>query len=214
MNINYQLKERTIYSESDLLHFGEREIFGDIVNTHFPDYAGIQIGAVLYEHTNAQKVKDLKSYLELKRMRTSNEMLIAFFDDDSLAKQFYTAAEFTKLQEFYKQEFDLSLKRISHNIMEVVGKGFYIPPTASDQQVATIQQLLNIYFFTIEENTTATLASSKAIDWEKRWAILYQKDLEVKEAVKPQPAPVSAVKPAPKVAAQAKAPARPWWKFW
>ena len=147
--MKYQIIEKKIYSEADLLHFGENYEIGEIVNEHFPDYSGVPLGDVIFEDKNIEKAKEKRKQLEVKRLRTLNGGINGFFDDDEYAKRFYTSKNFASLIELYKAEFNLELIRKKHNQMMVKDNGFYFPREASDEQMMRIQKLLGIYFFEI-----------------------------------------------------------------
>jgi len=149
--MNYQIIEKTIYSEADLLHFGEKEIFGDIVNEYFPDYSGTPVGDVIFESENIEAAKAKKEQLEIQRLRTSAASVNPFFDDDELAETFYSSENFSKLQEFYSDAFNLELVRRTHNEMVAKNGEFIIPAEATNEQVLEIQRLLGLYFFEIKE---------------------------------------------------------------
>jgi len=224
----YQLKEKIIYSEAYLLHFGEEVAFGDVMNTQFPDYTGIGIGAVIYQDENKSKVYDLKTRFEILRMRTLNGMLVAFFDDDNLADQFYSSPAFSKLQEMYKKEFNLDLIRRDHNMMEVKEDCFHIPADVSDEQIIEIQKLLNIYFFTVDEIAEEDNIVNNEIDWDSRLAMLHPDKNQSSKQEEMETASISEndLQEKPKTEAKVlaeekhvehqerKAAQKPWWKFW
>ena len=149
--MKYQIIEKEIYSECDLLHFGDNYEMGEIVNEHFPDYFGVPLGDVIFEYENIEDVKEKKKQLEIKRLRTLNGGINGFFDNDEYAKRFYTSENFVSLIELYKTEFNLELIRKNHNQMVVKDNDFYYPTEAIDEQMMRIQKLLGIYFFEIIE---------------------------------------------------------------
>ena len=68
--MKYQVFEREIYSEAMLLHFGEKLIFGDIVNHHFPDYCGVPLGDSIFSTNSKEEAIEFKEKLEVKRMKS------------------------------------------------------------------------------------------------------------------------------------------------
>lgn len=147
--MKYQLIEKPIYSESMLLHFGDKYEMGEIINEHFPDYSGIPVGEVIFENEDVTVVNEQKNQLEVKRLRTLSGAINGFFDDDDYAEQFFTSTNFADLKSFYQTAFDLELIRRTHNEMVVKDNDFYFPTTATDEQILSIQELLGIYFFEI-----------------------------------------------------------------
>lgn len=219
----YQIKEKAIYSESYLLHFGEVEIFGDVINALSPDYTGISIGSVIYQNENKNIIHDLKTKLEISRIKAINEMLVAFFDDETLAKKFYSSSEFSRLQDLYRKDFNLNLIRKDHGVMEVEGKGFYIPSEVSDDQVIEIQKILNIYFFRVEEISVEEKNINNDIDWDSRLAILYpNKEGKIETGANLKNDSNEKLKDEPKVLAEKKKiehienkiSPKKWWKLW
>ncbi|MDA9774613.1 hypothetical protein N9B82_06610 [Saprospiraceae bacterium] len=221
--MKFQIKEKTIYSESDLLHFGEKEIFGDIVNTHFPDYTGISVGSPIYQSADKDEIDKLKKHLEMLRMRSLDEMTIAFFDDDQKAREFYGSKDFTNLQALYKREFDLVLIKEFH--MKVVDTSFYIPPSAKDKQIQAVQKLLNLYFYYVEEVSEQELLNTKEIDWQNRLSILYQENKQGEDSKDHEELIIDNVQVDNEQrvrndheyedrTAQSTAKQKPWWKFW
>jgi len=55
--IKYQIIEKEIYSEANLLHFGEKHEMGEIVNEHFTDYSSVQLGDAIFESEAIKKNK-------------------------------------------------------------------------------------------------------------------------------------------------------------
>jgi hypothetical protein len=147
--MKYQLIEKEIYSEADLLHFGDKYEMGEIVNEYFPDYSGVPIGDAIFESEDPGTVEAHKEQLEIKRLKTLNEAIPAFFEDDELADEFYASENFAQLKELYQNEFKLKLIRTTANKMGVDNREFYFPPEANDQQMKQIQKLLGLYFFEI-----------------------------------------------------------------
>lgn len=149
--MKYQIIEKEIYSEADLLHFGENYEIGELINEHFPDYCGVPLGDIIFEGENIEEVKEKKKLLEIKRLKILNGGINGFFDDDEYAERFFSSENFNNLKELYKTEFNLKLIRKNHNQMVVKENDFYYPREASDEQMMRIQQLLGIYFFEIRE---------------------------------------------------------------
>ncbi|MDF1697551.1 MAG: hypothetical protein P1U56_17030 [Saprospiraceae bacterium] len=160
-------------------------------------------------------------------MKALNEMLIAFFDDDNRANSFYTSNEFTKLKELYQQEFKLELIRTKHNQMEVVGRGFYIPTQATDEQIVEIQTLLNVHFFTIQSVPVEQQTEPNKIDWDARYAMLFsntttQNKTENEVELKMEKETLDNSESLKKkiyhnyntAQRESMKKQRPWWKFW
>lgn len=150
--MKYQIIEKEIYSEADLLHFGDNYEMGEIVNEYFPDSSGVPLGDAIFESEEIEIVNEKKNKFEVKRLRTLNGGINGFFDDDKLAEKFYTSENFTKLKELYATEFNLELIRRTHNQMIVKNNDFYFPTEANDEQMMHIQKLLGFFFFEIIEN--------------------------------------------------------------
>ncbi len=149
--MKYQIFEKPIYSEADLLHFGESVVFGDIINSQLPDHSGIPLGDPIFETENREEALSKKQVLEIKRLRTLNGMVNLFFDDDALAEEFYNSSKFTELVKLYDEEFFLELIRRNANQMEVKYNEFHIPPEASDKIFLQIWNLLGLVFFDMKE---------------------------------------------------------------
>jgi len=148
--MKYQIIEKPIYSEADLLHFGDEIVFGDSINNHFPDYSGIQLGLAIFEREDKEKITELKNQLEVKRLRTLKGVVNAFFNDDEKAETFFASVNFSKLQTFYQEEFGLKLLQRTANQMIVGNDDFHIPAIAREEQVLQIQKLLDLYFFELK----------------------------------------------------------------
>jgi hypothetical protein len=149
--MKYQLLEKPIYSEADLLHFGETVIFGDIINSQLPDYSGVPFEEPIFETEDKEEANTKKQALEIKRLRTLNGMVNGFFDDDALAEKFYASANFTALVKLYDEEFFLELIRKNHNQMDIKYNEFHIPPEASDEIFLNIWNLLDLEFYNLRE---------------------------------------------------------------
>lgn len=150
--MKYQVIEKEIYSEAYLLHFGEIiEDYGDLINSSLPDYAGIQLGMAMLETEDKHEAIQFKNKLEIKRLKTLRGAVNAFFHNDNVAKEFYHSINFSQLQEFYQQAFELVLVRKGANEMIIENDEFYFPAHASDEQILAIQKLLSFYFFKIIE---------------------------------------------------------------
>ncbi len=149
--MNYQVIEKEIYSGDELLHFGEKLDYGDLINHHIPDYCGLSVGSPIFSSNKKAEVIDHKRKLELERMKCMGEMLPTFFSHDEWAEDFFTSENFSKLVDFYKNEFDLELVRRNYYEMTIELSGFNLPSSASDEQILYIQTLLGLSFFYILE---------------------------------------------------------------
>ena len=95
--MKYQIIEKEIYSEADVLHFGEKYEMGEIINEYFPDYSGVQLGDALFESEDIEKIKEKKEQFEIKRLKTLAGAINAFFDELELEEKFYATENFSKL---------------------------------------------------------------------------------------------------------------------
>lgn len=149
--MKYQVIEKEIYAGDELLHFGEKIDYGELINHHIPDYCGLPVGRSIFSTDQEEEAIEFKRKLELKRMRCMGEMLPTFFSHDEWAKEFYTSENFSMLVKFYKNEFDLELVRRNYYEMTIVPTGFHLPSSASDEKILYIQSLLGLSFFKIDE---------------------------------------------------------------
>lgn len=145
--MKYQIIEKALYSESDCLHFGDKNEMGVIINEQLPDYSGIPIGYAIFESEDIKKVEERKMQFEIERLKIVG--INPFFDDDELAVIFYNSENFIKLKELYEVEFDLEVIRINANQMALKNDELYFPTEASDEQMIQIQKLVGFYFFEI-----------------------------------------------------------------
>ncbi len=149
--MKYKLLEKPIYSEADLLHFGDKVVFGELINAQLPDYSRLPLEEPIFETNNSDEIQKKKLELEIKRLRSLNGMVLSFFDDDALAKEFYDSKNFTDLVTLYDEEFFLELIRKNHNQMAVKDNEFYIPAEASDEIFGQIWKLLGLEFYEVWE---------------------------------------------------------------
>ena len=154
--MKYQLFEKEIYADDDVMYFGGAydNGFMEPVNAHFPDSNETELGDVIFESTNLDEVEAVKKTLEIQRMRVMNEGLPMFLFNDSsndLNTQFFESGNFEQLVVLFEEEFDYELIRTNRLfVIEIGGDGFWIPQTASDALIEKIQALLGIYFYEIK----------------------------------------------------------------
>ena len=84
--MKFQVIEREIYSGAELLHFGEKLIYGDVINHQIPDYCGLPVGKSIFSTDHKEEAVEFKRKLELKRMKCMGEMLPTFFSHDEWAE--------------------------------------------------------------------------------------------------------------------------------
>lgn len=150
--LKFQVIEKEIYAGDELLHFGEELDYGEPINHQCPDFCGRTVGSSIFSTDQKEEAIEFKKELELKRMKCMDEMLPAFFQHDEWAEEFFTSENFSKLVDFYKNEFDLELVRRNHSEMTIDPMGFHLPSSASKEQVLYIQSLFGLSFFKIVED--------------------------------------------------------------
>lgn len=154
--MNYQLFEKAIYADDDVLLLGNIDGEGYMgytkpENGNFPDAIDVELGTPIFESTNQEEVEARKRALEIKRMRAFSEGLPLFYNNDEVHTPFFASGNYEKLVAFFEEEFDLELIRTnSYFVFEIGGDGFWIPQEASDETVGKIQELMGIYFFEIK----------------------------------------------------------------
>lgn len=154
--MEYQLFEKAIFSDDDVLYFrdiaDENLGYGEPDNTFFPDATNVDLGTAIITTSDLAAIKLKKRKLEIKRMKVMSEgsFLLFLTGSQELHNRFFESDNFKKLVDLYKMEFKLNLLRTDRYFsIEIDGAGFWIPPTANDDLVVQIQALLGIYFYSI-----------------------------------------------------------------